>query len=285
MGLKILKFVFMAAAVLCTAVGGLLSILCIINQTQHNTAFQNIYFVQLNTTSLFSVNNATELAQSIGDQIQGDLANQLTQIIEKDNSQIQAAITQLEKQMKEISGVPDWYSVGLWNYCEGKADDYTNPTYCSKPSSKYYFNPVKMIENDLSDAANTQISLHLSDEAEYGLKISKGICYALRAMYILGFMFFVFTLASVLVSGCPFFGPLLVSVCCFFATVFTLVAACMAVAFYRVVISKLEEHLTMLNIPMVLGKKIFAYSFISAAAGIAALILFFIANLTTYSPV
>ncbi|EPX73939.1 SUR7 family protein [Schizosaccharomyces octosporus yFS286] len=285
MGLKILRFVFMAAAVLCTAVGGLLSILCIINQTQHNIAFQNIYFVQLNTTSLFSVKNATELAQTIGQEVGGSLADQLAEVIEKDNPQVEALVTQLEREMKKVSNVPDWYSVGLWNYCKGSSKDYTNPTSCTKPSSKYYFNPIEMIENDLSNAAKTQVSLHLSDEAQYGLKISKGICYALRALYVLGFMFFIFTLASVLVSWCPFFGPLLVSVCCFFATVFTLVAACMAVAFYRVVISKVEENITMLNIPMELGKKVYAYSFISAAAGIAALIFFFIANLTSYSPV
>ncbi|EPY53007.1 SUR7 family protein [Schizosaccharomyces cryophilus OY26] len=285
MGLKLLKFVFMGSAVLCTLVGGLLSILCIINQTQHNVAFQNIYFVQLNTTSMFSVNNATELTKSIGDQIQGDLATQLSSELQNDNEQIQAIITELEKQMKQISGIPDWYSIGLWNYCKGNATDYTNPTWCSKPSPKYYFNPINMLENDLSNAAKTQINLRLSDEAEYGLKISKGICYALRAMYILGFMFFIFTLASVLISWCPFFGPLLVSVSCFFAAAFTFVAAVMAIAFYRVASSKLEENLTMLNIPIILGKKIYAYSFISAAAGLAALVLFFLANLSTYSPV
>ena len=44
-------------------------------------------------------------------------------------------------------GLHDFYTVGLWNYCEGYFD--TGVTYCSKPQTLFAFNPLEIIMNEL----------------------------------------------------------------------------------------------------------------------------------------
>ncbi|KAL2312321.1 SUR7 family protein pun1 [Schizosaccharomyces pombe] len=285
MGFNPIKALFTGIGTVCVGVGALLSILCIINQTQHNIAFQNIYFIQLNTTSIFSVANQTAVVNKTSNllnELTGTLVDTLETYIDQGATDL---IEQVEQEMKDVSELPDWYSIGLWNYCQGNSSDYTNPTYCSTPSPSYYFNPLTMLETSINNATGSQINITLPSEVDLGLKVLKGACYAMRAMYILGFIFFALTIVSIVISCLPFFGPLFLNVFSFFATIFTFIAAVIAVATYRIAISELEKNIEILNIPIVLGKKIYAYSFLSAAAGLAACILYFIGNLTSgYSP-
>jgi hypothetical protein len=44
-------------------------------------------------------------------------------------------------------GLHDFYTVGLWNFCEGYNGE--GVTDCSKPKTLYWFNPVEIIVNEL----------------------------------------------------------------------------------------------------------------------------------------
>lgn len=44
-------------------------------------------------------------------------------------------------------GLHDFYTVGLWNFCEGYKD--VGFTGCSKPQALYAFNPIKIIMSEL----------------------------------------------------------------------------------------------------------------------------------------
>lgn len=44
-------------------------------------------------------------------------------------------------------GLHDFYTVGLWGFCEGYNGQGT--TFCSKPETLYWFNPVEIIQSEL----------------------------------------------------------------------------------------------------------------------------------------
>lgn len=50
-------------------------------------------------------------------------------------------------------GLHDFYTVGLWNYCEGYNGQGT--TSCSDPQTLYWFNPVEIIQSQLLAGATS----------------------------------------------------------------------------------------------------------------------------------
>lgn len=51
-------------------------------------------------------------------------------------------------------GLHDFYTVGLWGYCEGYNGD--GITQCSKPQTLYWFNPVQIIQQQLLAGATSK---------------------------------------------------------------------------------------------------------------------------------
>lgn len=50
-------------------------------------------------------------------------------------------------------GLHDFYTVGLWNFCEGYNGQ--GVTNCSKPETLYWFNPVEIIQSELLSGATS----------------------------------------------------------------------------------------------------------------------------------
>ncbi|EGX95938.1 integral membrane protein [Cordyceps militaris CM01] len=55
--------------------------------------------------------------------------------------------SQLLNSVARSLGLHDFYSVGLWNFCEGFIDE--GVTFCSKPKQFYWFNPVEVLVSEL----------------------------------------------------------------------------------------------------------------------------------------
>lgn len=51
-------------------------------------------------------------------------------------------------------GLHDFYSVGLWNFCEGYNGQ--GVTDCSTPETLYWFNPVEIIQSELLAGATSE---------------------------------------------------------------------------------------------------------------------------------
>lgn len=56
-------------------------------------------------------------------------------------------------------GLHDFYQVGLWNFCEGYNDE--GITFCSKPETLYWFNPIEIILSELLAGASSTFFLSL----------------------------------------------------------------------------------------------------------------------------
>lgn len=53
-------------------------------------------------------------------------------------------------------GLHDFYQVGLWGFCEGYRDE--GVTFCSKPQTLYWFNPVEILRNELLAGASSTVT-------------------------------------------------------------------------------------------------------------------------------
>ncbi|KAM3439354.1 hypothetical protein NHJ13734_003740 [Beauveria thailandica] len=59
--------------------------------------------------------------------------------------------SQLLNSVARSLGLHDFYSVGLWNFCEGYVDE--GVTFCSRPKQFYWFNPVEVLVSELLSGA------------------------------------------------------------------------------------------------------------------------------------
>jgi hypothetical protein len=53
-------------------------------------------------------------------------------------------------------GLHDFYTVGLWNYCEGYNGE--GVTSCSTPQTLYWFNPVEILQEQLLAGATSEFN-------------------------------------------------------------------------------------------------------------------------------
>lgn len=58
-------------------------------------------------------------------------------------------------------GLHDFYQVGLWSFCEGYNGQ--GITYCSKPTTLYWFNPVEILLNELLAGASIALPVEVTD--------------------------------------------------------------------------------------------------------------------------
>lgn len=105
----------------CLLVSVAFLILVEIGNTQVGSVYNKIYFLTINVANVIPV--------SVPDNV---LINSIAQTL----------------------GLHDFYSVGLWNYCEGYNG--VGVTHCSKTETLYWFNPVEILQSQLLAGATSE---------------------------------------------------------------------------------------------------------------------------------
>lgn len=59
----------------------------------------------------------------------------------------------LINSIAQTLGLHDYYTVGLWNFCEGNYGE--GVLKCSNPKTLYWFNPVDILQNELLAGATS----------------------------------------------------------------------------------------------------------------------------------
>ncbi|GAW12954.1 hypothetical protein ANO14919_023270 [Xylariales sp. No.14919] len=67
----------------------------------------------------------------------------------------------LQNSIARTLGLHDFYQVGLWNFCEGYNDE--GITHCSKPDASFWFNPIKIILDELLSGASIALPSEIND--------------------------------------------------------------------------------------------------------------------------
>lgn len=95
-----------------------------IGSVRNKTAIRDIWFIKLDISNV--------IPQSVGN-------------------------VQLLNSIARTLGLHDFYTVGLWNFCEGYNDQ--GITNCAPTQTLYWFNPVAIIKNELLAGASSKFTL------------------------------------------------------------------------------------------------------------------------------
>lgn len=170
---------------------------------------------------------------------------------------ISVANSQLLNSVARSLGLHDFYSVGLWSFCEGYNDE--GVTYCSDPEPMFWFNPVAVLVSELLAGA----TIALPSEVNTVLTLLK---YGSRTMFVFFLtsicLNFVLFLASVLAMRTRWWS-LALTIFGFISGVFVTVAAIIATAISvaaKVALTAQDQ----LNISADIGIKMFVFMWIAA---------------------
>lgn len=170
---------------------------------------------------------------------------------------ISVANSQLLNSVARSLGLHDFYSVGLWNYCEGYLDE--GVTYCSKPKSFYWFNPVEVLVSQLLAGA----SIALPSEVTTILKLLQLGSNIMYAFFTAGTVInFVLMLVSPLVLKTRWFSlgiALLGAISGILVTVAAIIATVISFA-AKIALTAQDE----LNISADVGYKMFGFMWVAA---------------------
>lgn len=179
---------------------------------------------------------------------------------------ISVANSQLLNSVARSLGLHDFYSVGLWNYCEGYLDE--GVTHCSTPKTLYWFNPVEVLVSQLLAGA----SIALPTQVTAILKLLQLGSQIMYAFFTAGLVLnFVLMLASPLVLKTRWFSlaiSLLGAVSAILVTVAAIIATVISFA-AKIALTAQDE----LNISANVGYKMFGFMWVAAVLTDLAFIL------------
>lgn len=163
-------------------------------------------------------------------------------------------------------GLHDFYQVGLWNYCEGYANE--GVTFCSQPVNRYWFNPVEILLGELLAGASIALPADINKILDM-IRLASGVmfCFFLAGVCMNWVSIFIapITLYSRWWS-LPF--SVWTFLAAFFTTVATIIVTAMSLIFVKVSTSQPD-----LNISADIGKTFFAFMWIASSFSILGLLI------------
>lgn len=178
-------------------------------------------------------------------------------------------------------GLHDFYSVGLWSYCEGYEG--VGYTQCSDPRTLYWFNPVEVIESQLLAGATSKThKVNISKRThanECTVALPAEVTSILKLIRIVSHLMFGFFLASAcinfvlifLIPVCVYsrWWNLPVTILLFIGALLTTAGAVIATVLF-IIFQKAITSATELNIRANIGVQMFVFMWIAAGAAIVA---------------
>ncbi|KAL7623272.1 hypothetical protein AAE478_006953 [Parahypoxylon ruwenzoriense] len=218
----------------CYLVAAVLLILVEIGNTNGSTVPADIYFFKLDLSDILPQSAPTSLT--------------------------------LQNSIARTLGLHDFYQVGLWNFCEGYKTD--GITYCSTPTTLYWFNPVEILLSELFSGASIALPSQVNDILNI-LRIASNIMFGFFLTGLVLDFILIFFAPIVLYSrwwSLPF---------CFFAflaTVLVLIASSLGTAMSLIFKYALTSQ-TELNVSADVGIKMLVFMWIATALTMLAFII------------
>jgi len=174
----------------------------------------------------------------------------------------------LINSIAQTLGLHDFYTVGLWNYCEGYNGQGT--TQCSPSQTMYWFNPVEILKSQLLDGATIALPAEVTQ-----------ILYLIK--YVSNVMFVLFLVSACLSTVLIPLLPLVVrsrwvsfpfTVLTFLTAACVLVAAVIATVLF-IIMQMAVTSVTELNIKASIGVEMFVFMWIAAGSAVLAWLIIF----------
>ncbi|KAJ5095840.1 hypothetical protein NUU61_005196 [Penicillium alfredii] len=234
-------YVFTIAALICIIMVGL----GCTNSTSNT--LNDLYFLRVNIQNMSSGSATTQKI----DQILSE--NHITNV---DTQDVQDFLKQLQNGNSELK---DFYSIGLWGYCDGEINNgKTDTTWCSKPTKAFAFDPIKVWK--LNDS---QVKNELPEDYTKLMNAYRAVAKWMFAAYVVAF---VATLVELLVGIFAIFSrwgscvTTLVSLVAFF---FTAAASVTATVLYSVMEGSGTAALKAYGIKLDMGKNMYAATWLA----------------------
>jgi hypothetical protein len=155
-------------------------------------------------------------------------------------------------------GLHDFYQVSLWNFCEGYKGE--GVTFCSKPETLYWFNPVEILRNELLAGASINLPANINDILDLIHIVSNWMFGLFLTGTVLSFVLIFLMPISVYTRWLALPVAILAFLNALFVTVASVVATVMFVIFKNTIGSVAE-----LNISAEIGTSMFAFMWIASA--------------------
>lgn len=168
---------------------------------------------------------------------------------------------QLVNSLARSLGLHDFYLVGMWNFCEGYNDE--GVTFCSRPKTLYWFNPVEILLNELLAGATIVLPAQINDILEL-IRLASNLMFGLFLTGLLMNFVSIFLAPIVLFSrwwSLPF--AIWTFLAALFSTAASIIATVMFIIFRNTITS--QEGI---NIGASLGRVMFAFMWTGAAFSI-----------------
>ncbi|KAI9785443.1 MAG: hypothetical protein M1816_000413 [Peltula sp. TS41687] len=172
---------------------------------------------------------------------------------------------QIFQNVNSTVQLKDFYTVSLWNYCEGSTKDNASHTdFCSKPTAQYWFDPVKVW--GLTPNASNAIPQSLQSALNTYKTVTKW-------MFIAYLVAFVATAVELLLGFLAIFsrwGSFVTTLVAGVSALFTLVASSMATGIYGTLTGAFNTALKPYGIHGSLGRGMLATTWLAVAFAWAA---------------
>ncbi|EMD60170.1 hypothetical protein GGP41_009558 [Bipolaris sorokiniana] len=160
-------------------------------------------------------------------------------------------------------GLHDFYQVGLWGFCSGYKGQ--GVTFCSKPTTLYWFNPVEILRNELLAGASINLPANINDILDLIHLVSNWMFGLFLTATVLSFVLIFVMPISVYTRWLTLPVAILAFLNALFVTVASVIATVMFVIFHNTITGVSE-----LNIGADIGTTLFAFMWVASAFAIFA---------------
>ncbi|KAL2845079.1 SUR7/PalI family-domain-containing protein [Aspergillus pseudodeflectus] len=252
---SIIPYLFSLASLVC------LAIVCV-SCNRKTADIENLYFLRVNFSNFTALSDPESI-----DKIQ--LRN---------STSVEYLSTALHKAQKG-GELKDFYSVGLWSYCEGEVADNGSyeTTYCSKPRPKFWFNPLDIWRLNGTASANANADtdtddMQLPSHLAKSLRVYKKVSLWMSTGYIIAITATTIELLLGVLSICSRRGSCITALVSAVACLFTVAGTVTATAIFSVLKGTFATVLRDLDITTTLGIRVLVSSWAAVLCSLAALV-------------
>ncbi|KAK4967578.1 hypothetical protein LTR28_002561 [Elasticomyces elasticus] len=172
----------------------------------------------------------------------------------------------LINSIAETLGLHDFYQIGLWNFCEGYNSE--GVVACSQPRTRYWFNPVAILLNELLAGA----TIALPADVTKILTLIRIVSHVMFGMFLTGAC-----LSAILIFLAPLsvysrWTALPIGLFTFVAALSTTGASVIATVMF-IIMRNAFTSVADLNIGATLGTKMFVFMWIASGTSIIAAVI------------
>ncbi|KAK3706746.1 hypothetical protein LTR37_012591 [Vermiconidia calcicola] len=163
-------------------------------------------------------------------------------------------------------GLHDFYTIGLWNFCEGYNGE--GVTDCSKPQTLWWFNPVDILRSELLQGATIALPAEVNDTLDLIHQAS---------FWMFGLFFGGVCLSFIMIFLVPFsvysrWATLPIAIVTSLAALATTVAAVIATVMF-VIMQNTITSATQINIGAQIGVEMFVFMWIAVGTAVSAAVI------------